>query len=344
MVALRADSDADLRLHAAASKLSSLRAQRAEIDALIAAAAAAERDAWVEQRRSYIGASEAAAVLGIDPFSGPLQVWARKVLGEQGEQTEAMRAGNDFEPVILARYARRMGVTLEQPGTLRHPDHAFIGATPDAIANGRVNVQAKMVGVHAARHWGPESDGAEGVPDHYLVQVQIEMAVANLDVTHVAAQIGTELRVYRVERHRDLAENVIDLEVDFWHRHIATGSAPEGDWTPRLLVALHPRALRPLAPAPPAVDGLVAAYMAARDAEKKADEAKKAAATALMQKIGDGDGFKGDWGTVRWREQRGRVDWDGYARALGGNEIDADGYRGEASRVIDVRPPKKTKD
>ena len=38
-----------------------------------------ERRAWLEARRSGVGASEIAAILGLDPFRGPLDTWLSKV-------------------------------------------------------------------------------------------------------------------------------------------------------------------------------------------------------------------------------------------------------------------------
>lgn len=315
-----------------------------------------DRAAWLAERKGYIGASEAGAILGIDPHSSPLDVWARKVMDLPSVTSDAMESGNDFEPVILARYARRMGRTLTKPGMLRHAAHPIIGANLDSVADGRINVQAKMVGFHAARKWGPDDSGPEGVPEHYLVQVQQEMEVADLDETEIAAQIGTELRVYRVPRDRVLALAVIEVELDFWNSYVVPKEPPDGAWSSELLAARFPKPTRGLLPAPPVecrvcglaftcdgcdltpdVAALALNYGAARDLESAAKKEKEGIGVRLMEAIADADGYMGAWGKARWRLQRGRVDWQAYALALGGTEQAAENHRAATGRVIDVR-------
>ena len=100
------------------------------------------------------------------------------------------RNGNRYERVILEEYAEERGVELSFPGHLVHPTFTVAACTPDAIANATRDVQAKGVGRWMERRWGDPADGAEGVPDYVVVQVQWEMLVAGVDVADVVAKHG----------------------------------------------------------------------------------------------------------------------------------------------------------
>ena len=55
-----------------------------------------------------IGASEAAAVLGIDPYTTPYELWMLKTgrMEKDVSNKEAVIMGNMLEPVIAKRYSQ----------------------------------------------------------------------------------------------------------------------------------------------------------------------------------------------------------------------------------------------
>jgi putative phage-type endonuclease len=65
---------------------------------------------WNERRRTGIGGSEVAAVLGLNPHSRPIDVWARKVgIASDFAGNDATRWGQVLEPLIADEYQRRRG-------------------------------------------------------------------------------------------------------------------------------------------------------------------------------------------------------------------------------------------
>ena len=59
-----------------------------------------DRNEWLEYRKSGIGSSEVATILGLNPFETPYQLWRRKIgLDEPKTETFAMKAGRRF-PVL----------------------------------------------------------------------------------------------------------------------------------------------------------------------------------------------------------------------------------------------------
>jgi predicted phage-related endonuclease len=286
----------------------------------------------------YLGGSDIAALLGIDPFRTQLSVWGEKVRGIRVPTNAAMEAGNDAEPAIVRGYTREWcerlarveSVSYPGPGTLLSPRDAWRGASPDAVAirrRRRITVQAKLVGLGMAHEWGDPENGPEGVPEHVIVQVAWEsLHLAEQygdplpEVAHVVAMIGTDRPIYEVPIDPQMVADLLDAGRDWWRRHVELGEMPivtAGDG--ETVEALYPRARAALDANPSdEILELVRRYDAARAEAKRAALAKELAANELTAAIGEREGFGGRWGSATWRQStRARTDWQAIAEALG---------------------------
>lgn len=267
---------------------------------------------------AYLGASDIGVIAGESEFArDALDVWAEKKGLLRFEGTDATELGNAFERPMLQAYARRRNVQLTFPGTLIHPRFSWAGATPDAIEDGAVDIDGKVVGYQMRRHWGEEQDGPDGIPPSVLCQVHwqswlIEAHGLRVDRAKVVACFGTELRVYTVPLDRQLLEALIQIGHEWWQRYIVGTDVPAGRNKRTVLEAQHPapteRAL--VYPTDEARD-LVHEYVDARAAAKAAKERQDAIGDRICELIGDGSGFadtriKASWlpgaATTRWRE------------------------------------------
>lgn len=173
------------------------------------------RNEWLEQRRTGIGGSDAAAVLGLSKWSTPLSVWLDKTgqAPDRGE-SEPMRWGTLLEPVIRQEYAERTGRTVIAPGFLRHPQHEFMVANVDGLSPD----DDRLIEIKTARsadQWG--EPGSDQVPEEYLIQVHHYMAVLEVKVADIAVLIGgSDFRIYTVEADAELQAMMIDAEREFW--------------------------------------------------------------------------------------------------------------------------------
>lgn len=186
-----------------------------------------------QERTDYgVGASSAAAAIGVSEYRSRLDAWLEatgRVPGFAGN--ERTQWGQVLEPVIRAHYVEKHGVTVHVPPvSLFHRDHAFIRATPDGIVLGvgdswqYVAPQVKNVGLRMVPAWADNT-----IPVDYLIQGVVEMAVTNLPQIDFAILIGgqeyTERTLYRdVELEADVVENL----VAFW-RLVETDTQPEID-------------------------------------------------------------------------------------------------------------------
>jgi putative phage-type endonuclease len=127
---------------------------------------------WLEMRRSKIGASDAAIILGISPWKTPFELWEEKVLGKEQEQSGAMARGHAMEEEARYFFERETSLNV-MPKVVVHPDRDWQMASLDGITfDGSVIVEIKCPNkeVHEKARLGE-------VPDHYYAQIQHQLAV-----------------------------------------------------------------------------------------------------------------------------------------------------------------------
>ena len=77
------------------------------------------REDWLEHRRQSIGGSDAATIVGLNPYSSPYELWADK-LGRipPKEDNEAMRQGRDLEDYVARRFMAETGKRVRRENNI----------------------------------------------------------------------------------------------------------------------------------------------------------------------------------------------------------------------------------
>jgi len=176
----------------------------------------------LEQRKLGIGGSDAGAVLGLNPFATPVDVYLDKI-GESDpiEENDAMYWGTALEDTIATEYARRTGHKVARRNKhFEHPDHSFMQANIDRWIVGQNKIlECKTAGQYMSDKWG--ADGTDEVPESYLIQCTHYMLVLGVDVTDLAVLIGgRDFRTYTIGLDKELADMVIEKESNFWFNHV----------------------------------------------------------------------------------------------------------------------------
>lgn len=239
-------------------------------------------------RKSRISASDVAVILGMNPWKNPADLWLEKTTDiEPLDESEAMAIGNMSESPLIDWCAASLGVQPDRElGTVPHPDHDWLCATPDAgIVGQKRGIEAKTAGIVRgfveSDKWG-DAD-TDDVPQEYYCQCQIQMAVMGWDAVYLAALIAGRGRVrYFIARNNAAIEGMIEV-AGAWHaRHIVDGERPT-DSLPSLdtikRVTRHPN--KPIR----VDDELVAEFEAAKEARKLAEDREAAAKAALLYPV-----------------------------------------------------------
>ena len=179
-------------------------------------------DERLAERRSGIGGSDAAAVLGLNPYKTAYQLWLEKtgqVEPEDISGLDRVRFGIKLEQIVADEYAERTGRTVHRVNTtLRHAEHPFMLANIDRrVVGERRGLECKTVDKDVAKfnpEWG---EGGDAVPTSYLLQCQHYLAVTGWDAWDLAALVGgNEFRLYTIERDESLIAMMEEAEAAFW--------------------------------------------------------------------------------------------------------------------------------
>lgn len=302
----------------------------------------------MRDRKTYLGSGDIAAVAGVSPYRSALDVWAQKTgMVPDTIATPRMLVGVELEqPIIRALYAAPRELVIDQPGWVGHKTIPHFGATVDAIARDvadeRRVVECKVVGTHGMKRWGDVDDGAESVPSDVLVQVQWQFCCTGEQIADVVALLGTDLRVYRVERDDEMIANLETIGAAFWEK-VEGRTAPEisaehAAGARDLIERLYPRQTLDAIDFSPEARALAEQYIAARDEKTAADKAQKAAGAALCAFIGEHEGLLADDLKATWiAGDKGSTKWKDVAIAAGASPTLIAEYTGKASRTLNVR-------
>ena len=273
-------------------------------------------------RKSAIGASEAVAVLSPadSPWLTPYQLQQRKLGREQEKPTNtAMKLGNALEPVIGSLLQDERGWSLVHMNeTARHIKAPNVAASPDFLsADKTFGVETKAI-FRTAHEWGDE--GSLDVPVRYLTQVHLNMAVWDMPVWYLAALIGPDLKVYRVERDEALEAFMVERLQEWYEKHVVAGDPvelTERDM-PDYVRAKYPTAGGQMLESTPEVDELVQKYRMLKEQHSTLGVEVSLAETRICNAIANADGITGSWGKVTWRNVAGRrtTKWKEVAEAV----------------------------
>lgn len=206
----------------------------------------AARADWLRMRRTGIGASEIASVLGESPWMSPLELYADKIGKYERDlsDSEPVYWGQKLEAPIIEAYAERTGRGTRKAGLLlRSSVHPWAMCTLDGET------------------WEPESEGdawpfevkntssfkadewENGPPEHYYLQVQHQLLVTGAQKGTIAALIGGQRMVWSdVPRDEQAIRKIVYHGSRFWER-VMRRDMPTPDGTEgarRALQALFP--------------------------------------------------------------------------------------------------------
>lgn len=201
--------------------------------------AGAPADIWLRHRKEGIGGSDAPGITGMDPFSSRLKVYLDKTSAlPPQEYTPAMAFGHRAEPMIREWFTEVTGVKTSLRGLLRSRQDPWQLYTPDAFTDDGGLLEIKTTSVYMAREW---ADGA--VTDRSAIQGMHGLKVTGRTHVYIAALVGPELHVRRLERDDVLIDDLTAIEGEFWHGHVLAQVPPEFGRhaaDPGLIKRLHP--------------------------------------------------------------------------------------------------------
>lgn len=181
-----------------------------------------------------IGASEVAAILGINPYSTPFAVWQTKVADEITEiDNDIMLFGNLVEPTILKYYEIKTGFKVRKDNKIHiHKEYDCLFANLDGVyidgTNGTVECKSTVYSVY--KNWANDEENCvNGIPLYYYCQIQHELSVTGFDFCDLAILITDkrELKIHRIIRDEEYIKKQNEFLVKWWDYHVIGMIPPE---------------------------------------------------------------------------------------------------------------------
>jgi hypothetical protein len=195
---------------------------------------------WYNQRGKMLTASDVACTVNMNPYKSRTRLLLQKLVqyppsfakvdervraAIAGDGNNSMTAwGNEMEDVAARRYEEITKKKCLAFGLFTHPEHEWLGASPDRITHDGVLVEIKCPVVRAI---------TDEVPAIYFPQVQILMEVLDLEACDFVQfrPEGTwqpeELVVTRVDRDREWFHSALPKMQAFYDDWMAIRSNPD---------------------------------------------------------------------------------------------------------------------
>lgn len=261
------------------------------------------------QRAGRIGSSDAAAVLGLDPFRSAADVYLEKTgKVDPFEGNEATERGNLLEPVLVNYASRQIGKPVICNQMFEHASGLLLAnldayvVKPEEYADVVPTEIIEAKSTVTGEEWGEA--GTDQVPERVLVQIAHQFAcVPTARIAWVPmitpGYRSFDWRLYRVERDDKLVKIVEQAGIDFMTNFVRPGIEPS-DFRPSLEVLKRVR--REPNKVVPVADELVARKIATAAAKKLACEFDEEAQASLLAAMGDAEGATYSGGTVTYLE------------------------------------------
>ena len=184
------------------------------------------REEWLKARKSYIGGSDAAAVLGMNPWMSNTELWEIKTGRRKKtflDDNEFVKYGHAAEPLLRELFKLdypEMEVFYEEGNMWTNDRYPFAHASLDSWLKdefGRLGIleikTSNLLNKSMSDKW------KDGVPDNYYIQCIHYMMVLEAEFCCIKAQLKSErdgdvylqTKHYWIER-RDVEEDIETLK------------------------------------------------------------------------------------------------------------------------------------
>lgn len=186
-----------------------------------------------KERKTGIGGSDVAAILGISRFKTAFDVWLRLTGREEEQENKIdfkklyLYLGNKDEATVAELYEIATGKKLRKINkTLRDNKQPWLIGNIDRKIIGEDKILECKTAHEYAEGWG--KSGTDHIPDEYIVQVQHYLALTGYKEADLAALFGRrDFRIYHLKKDDSVIDWMHEKVNYFWHEHVLTDMPPE---------------------------------------------------------------------------------------------------------------------
>ena len=202
------------------------------------------REEWLEERRKGIGGSDAATILGLNPYKTNIELWKEKTGIREAEdisEKEYVKYGTEAEEYLRELFKLdfpQYEVKHKENTIIKHPKYPFLFASLDGIL---VNKETGEMGILEIKTTNilqsmQKEKWKDKIPDNYYCQVLHYLNVTGFSFVILKAQLkydyGGEIRLetkhYTILR-KEVEEEIKYLkqeEIKFWNEYVLKNKMP----------------------------------------------------------------------------------------------------------------------
>lgn len=167
---------------------------------------------WLEMRKKYITATDAASIMGCSPWRSALELWKLKVgLTEEPPQSERMRRGLYLEEDARKKFEQETGI-LTFPKIFISEENPWAMASLDGITmdgDAILEIKCPSQRIHEMAEKGK-------LPPYYYAQVQHQLMVTNLPMAYYYSYNGLDGALVKVLRDETYIAELLEKEREFY--------------------------------------------------------------------------------------------------------------------------------
>lgn len=184
-----------------------------------------EIKADLNDRRTFLGGSDAPVVLGVSPWKTAYQLWLEKTGQAEApdiSEVERVRFGILLEDIVAREFMARTGMRVRRVNQRQvSKEFPWLVAQIDRRIVGGGILECKTADASRKEDWEEE------IPDHYMTQVQHQLLVTGERFAYIAVLFGgNTFQYFRIDRNEELIQNLKIVLCDFWNK-VQTLTPPE---------------------------------------------------------------------------------------------------------------------
>lgn len=177
---------------------------------------------WFHMRSNMLTASDLGSVLGINSFETPEDVMYKKCgFKKRMRDSSAVDHGIKYENEARDVYSSRYGEVVHEIGLVPHPEHPWLGGSPDGVTE-----SGKLIEIKCPLN----RKITDKVPEYYLPQVLVLMEILDLDecdfIQYDPRTVPPTFVLTKVPRDRQWFEEKLPILKSFWESVIERRKYP----------------------------------------------------------------------------------------------------------------------
>lgn len=196
------------------------------------------REEWLEERKKGIGGSDAATIIGANPYKDNIKLWEEKTGRRKAEDISDkpyVKYGTDMEPILRESFKIKhpeYEILNEENSIIKHPKYPFLFASLDGQLVDKETGEMGILEIKTSSSIQKEK-WKDNIPNNYYCQILHYLNVTGYSFVHVFAELTYSddyqvTKTYTIKRE-DVEEDLKLLqekEIEFWKNYVEKDTRP----------------------------------------------------------------------------------------------------------------------